>query len=200
MTNRKDHNGLFIVLEGIDGSGKSSLVDPIARYFIDKGKTVWVTSEPTTSEIGELARETLKQGNRDRLRALLMAADRIDHTREIREFLKDPNAVVICDRYKHSALAYQTLTFPAEDINVLNKGCLEPDLVIYMDISPDVALSRIDLRGGKKEVFEKLDLLKKVKDNYDKIDMGRVIKIDNSYMTIETTRATVLMELVKEGF
>lgn len=189
-----DGKSLFIVLEGIDGSGKSTFTPVVSKFFADIGKNVWVTKEPTDDYLGKIARESLKWKNSDWVRALLMAADRDVHTKEIRKFLKQPNSVVICDRYKHSSLAYQTLSFPAEDINVLNKGNLDPDLVIYFDVIPEIALARIDSRGEEKDVFEKADLLRRIKKNYDEMDMGNCIKI-NANLDMKSVQEDLLYKL-----
>lgn len=192
--------GQLIVLEGIDGCGKSTLAQVVARYFAEQGKNVWVTAEPTDSAIGRLARDYLKRKNADYTRALLMAADRQEHTKEIERFLEAPDTVVICDRYKHSALAYQGLTIPAEDINVLNKGNLDPDLVIYIYVSPEVAVNRVDTRGEKKDVFEKVDILRQVRKRYEDMDFGCRSVTINGNLTQDAVASEVRYKLKKEGF
>lgn len=197
MTDQKGRNGLFIVFEGIDGSGKSTMVTEVARAFHEAGRGVWVTREPTDSEIGQLARAFLKEKDADYTRALLMAADRQEHTKDIEAALKDPNTVVLCDRYKHSALAYQALAISAEDINVLNKGNLDPDYVIYFDVLPEVAYNRVRNRGAAEDVFEKVDILRKVRQNYLDMDIKNMIKI-NANLPLAEVKEELFYKLKKE--
>jgi len=199
MTNQNGRRrGLFIVFEGIDGSGKSSMMKKVAKLFKDKGKTVWMTGEPTSSKIGKLARASLKRKINRRVMALLMAADRLAHTDDIIESLADPNKVILCDRYKYSALAYQTLSLAQETVETLNEGSIEPDIVLLLDVMPEIAVNRIGVRGSATDVFETLETLKAVRQNYLDMHIENCIKI-NANLTPEDVLEEIKLKLTKEG-
>lgn len=199
MTNQNGRRrGLFIVFEGIDGSGKSSMMKEVAKLFKEKGKKVWMTGEPTSSRIGKLARASLKKKTNRRVMALLMAADRLAHTDDIIESLADPNKVILCDRYKYSALAYQTLSLAQETVETLNEGTVEPDIVLLFDVMPEIAVNRIGVRGSTTDVFETLETLKAVRQNYLDMHIENGIKI-NANLTPEDVLEEIKLKLTKEG-
>lgn len=104
--------GKFIVFEGLDGCGKTSQIDILARRLKEKGEKVYVTAEPTNYETGLYLRRILSESlEKDiYLLAALFLADRIEHIthpeKGIKKYLDD-GYTVICDRYYYSSLAYQ---------------------------------------------------------------------------------------------
>ncbi|MFQ5800907.1 MAG: dTMP kinase [Candidatus Hydrothermarchaeales archaeon] len=159
--------GIFVVIEGIDGSGKGTQSKLLYRWLKKRGYEVFLTKEPTDSKIGRIIREGLKEGKLDPTsEALLFAADRKQHTTQISSEL-ERNKVVISDRYLPSSLAYQGAHgLDGEWINNINKSALRPNLLIILDIDPEVAMERVNSRGKKTDYFEKLDFLKKVREIY----------------------------------
>ena len=128
--------GKFIVIEGIDGAGKSTQVGMIAGYFSKKGAAVHMTSEPTQLPIGELIRRQLmgEWNSSPESLQLLFAADRADHLeKEILPNLKK-GVNVFCDRYFVSSLAYGAVDCPLGWLVEVNKIFLMPDLAIFLDI------------------------------------------------------------------
>jgi len=178
--------GKFIVFEGIDGSGKSSVTLAIPSRL--KHTDLVVTEEPTTTWIGDAVRRSHKEKSDPLTEAFLFLADRVAHTDRIRSWLKE-GKTVICDRYYHSTVAYQGAALegkvefdPVEwllDINL--RISLEPDIVFLFRIDPKTALTRVNNRG-KPSKFEKLDFLTKVAANYDRLAKMRknVVVIDSS--------------------
>lgn len=154
--------GKFIVIEGLDGSGKSTQIDFIKEVF----HNIITTSEPTDSPIGQTIRHYLfeKSTCSDDALSLLFAADREVHLEEIKNSLaKGIN--VVCDRYIYSNLAYQRSALTRK----LNKNFLRPDLVLFIDTEPVTCLNRIASRDSSREKFDDIHTLKKIRSNYYKV-------------------------------
>jgi len=165
--------GLFVVFEGIDGSGKSSVCKAVSEMLSADGIRTILTAEPTKDEIGMILRDGKVKDISDETEALLFVADRAQHTIKIKEWLSD-GIVVICDRYYASTLAYQAapLNGKALDMDWLvtlnEKVTIEPDVTFLMDIRPEEGLKRISVRGETSK-FERLEYLRAVRENYLKI-------------------------------
>ncbi len=171
---------LFIVLEGIDGSGSSTQSELLKEYFLSQGEKAVISPEPSSGIIGNLIRQALKKRILftedtdlfDEQMAYLFAADRHDHLYNdvdgVFKLIND-GFHVISTRYYFSSLAYNCQTPEEFDfVSKLNHKFPNPDLAIYLDISPEVSLSRISDRS-LKEVYETKDKLSKVRKNYLKI-------------------------------
>lgn len=164
---------MFIAVEGIDGCGKSTTVKEIARFLKSKGHDIMLTAEPTAMATGVLIRQFLKEERISPLLqhklALMFAADRIEHLeKEVLPALSN-GKTVITDRYLFSSVAYQSLSLPYDWVLDLNRFARLPDLLVFIDASVDIALSRITSRGAEKEIFEKREILENIKLNYDKV-------------------------------
>lgn len=159
----------FIVFEGIDGAGTTTQTKILRDMLEKRGQSVWTTNEPTGQEIGKLIRRVLRHevSVESRTLARLYAADRyehlygkggvIDHT--------ENDEIVISDRYWYSSVAYQGLDIPVEEVMALN-DYPHPEAVIFIDPSPETCMERIDSRGEAKEIFEKLETLRSVREGY----------------------------------
>lgn len=156
---------IFIVLEGIDGSGKTSAISKVKEHLESLGHKVMITMEPTKGAIGNLVAGT--DDLTPESEALLFTADRACHTKEISGWLEEGYDVV-CDRYYASTLAYQSASGLDRDwlYSINSKVIMEPDVHILLDIDPEVSLARVDKRGEKVSRFEKLDYLRKVRAAY----------------------------------
>lgn len=183
--------GKFIVLEGIDGSGKSTHAVLLKERLEQEGYRVFLTCEPTEGEAGRLLRRCLT-GEADlpeQAIAGLFMTDRIDHILNAETGLLSHLAkgeIVLCDRYYFSSFAYNSLYAPMDwviAINRIARETLRPDLTVFLDILPESFLSRIESRG-KKERYEKADLLRRVRENYGKafelLPEERVAVVDNT--------------------
>ena len=172
--------GAFIVFEGIDGSGKSTHIKMLAAKLREDGYSVVVTAEPSRDEIGKLIRRYAKR-NEGRLpaeaEALLFAADRKMHLKNVILPAVKRGQIVISDRYLHSTLAYQgALGLELDWILELNRFAIKPNLTILLDILPEFSLERVK---RKKTVFEVTDYLRKVRDIYLKfVEKGEMVKVD----------------------
>jgi len=184
--------GLFIVMEGTDGSGTTTQGNVLAAALGAEGHTVVRTSEPSSGAIGQLLRDVLRsrasQPLAPEIVALLFAADRIDHCeREIGPALARGD-MVICDRYLGSSLAFQVVdgdgAYDANWVRELNRAVLVPDLSILLDVPVESAMERIERRGKPKERFEVASFLSRVRARYheafesDSGGLGRTAIID----------------------
>ncbi|MFW5946011.1 MAG: dTMP kinase [Candidatus Natronoplasma sp.] len=153
----------FIVLEGIDGSGKSS----VARFFKEEHEEMFLTKEPTDLPAGRLVQKSAHEETNPFRDLFLYLADRVDHTENIKTKLDD-DVTVICDRYWGSTAAYQAAYEMIEldyAENIQMPFILKPDLTILFDIDPEVSLERITNRENMTK-YEREDFLNKVRDNY----------------------------------
>lgn len=159
---------MFIVLEGIDGSGTTTQAGLLQEYFQKKNIPVFLTAEPSESAIGKNIRKILESHEKISPLAFqfLFCADRAEHVEsEILPALERGD-VVITDRYYLSTIAYASLIGKSEYFREVSKIFPEPDLTIFLDIAPKVALGRIDDRGEGKELFEKEEFLEKIRAAY----------------------------------
>ncbi len=148
--------GLFIVLEGPDGSGKSSLAHLMAEYLQGKGHKIEFSREPGGTKIGEKIRDIiLDVGNEEmgnEAEALLYAASRAQHvTEKIRPTIKSGKDL-ICERFYYSSLVYQGIgrKLGVDIVKHFNEFAIQgvyPDLVIFLDIDPKKALLRKEDSG-----------------------------------------------------
>lgn len=170
-------NGCLIVFEGIEGSGKTTASRKLQKYLTTKGYKASWTREPTNSKIGSLIEDILR-GNTavaDEAVSLLFAADRADHTKRIIAPAIKKGYIVISDRYVHSSIAYQKSgmgkIFKRKWLERINKYAIPPDLVIFLDISPEEGLSRIGKwqRIHDDKFFEDIETQKRIRDAYHEI-------------------------------
>ncbi|RLB97378.1 MAG: dTMP kinase [Deltaproteobacteria bacterium] len=200
-------NGRFIVFEGIDGSGKSTQIKNISRHLKTLDYGVYSTFEPTDGPIGLLIRQMLsgKVATDQRTIASLFAADRTDHlvnkVNGIRK-KKDQGEVVLSDRYYFSSYAYHAQYIDMEwviHVNSLNAEILRPDVTIFIDVDPKVCFERIKSSRSEFEMYEKIDIMEKVRTNYFKAfdilkDLEKVVIIDGN-STMETVENDILHEV-----
>lgn len=201
---------MFIVIEGLDGSGKTSASRQLTYFLQAKfKKKAKLTFEPHDASCGGLfIRQVLEKKITtfsDETLALAFAANRLDHgDREIKTWLNDEtdNSILICDRYYLSSLVYQSnerLSF--EYVMDLNKHARKPDLIFFMNVSNEVCYQRMDIRNKPKELFE--HSLSATRDKYNRAIQfleetrgEKVIRIDASG-TIQGVVVQMLHEIFK---
>lgn len=166
-----DHSsrGKFVVFEGIDGSGKSTAIRAVADA-LDRDD-ILVTREETETWRGDAVRRHIEEHGDPWATLHLFLADRAAHVPEIRSHL-ERGEHVLCDRFMHSTLAYQSVTLGDQVTDVTGHlrrmhepWCIAPDHVILFDVDPKVALERIHGRGDATP-YEKVGFLAKVRDVY----------------------------------
>lgn len=153
--------GRFLVLEGLDGAGTTTQAAILASRLAALGRRVHLTSEPSRGPVGKLLRRALRgtiAGGRpldQRALALLFAADRIDHLASEVDPRLASGVDVVSDRYALSSLAYQSAaTGDLAWVEVLNREAPAPDLTIFLEVRPAVALRRRYAASAEREIFE----------------------------------------------
>ena len=191
--------GKFIVIEGIDGSGKTTLAKTIA----DAVGGADLTFEPTKGVLGQALRSGSLGDIPPAAEALLFAADRAIHTEEIKKKL-DSGTWVICDRYLGSTVAYQSASFgDAADwdwlLDMQKKSVITPDLTVLLDLDPEAGLGRVNVRGEELSRFEKLDFLKKVREAYLSLADILDYQVVDASQSAEKVSQDVLRIMEKKG-
>lgn len=200
-------DGLFVVLEGIDGAGTTTQAERLAAWLRAERRLVHVTREPSTGPIGAqirlalTGRITLPATHRAEVMALLFAADRLDHVdSEIDPYLRD-GYVVVSDRYDLSSLAYQSLTADggADTISWIrqcNRFARRPDVTVVVDVPPAVASARRRARGGAAELFDDEALQARLAAAYLRAEAlcpgDRILHVDGDQSPEEVGRAVAL--------
>lgn len=158
--------GKLIIIEGIDGCGKSTHAKLLTDFLLKQGKKVLHTKEPSYGQLGLLLREYLKKNTPSVADALLFTADRAEHIAfEIKPAL-DSGKIVVCERYMYSTIAYQAAQgLSIEWLKELNSFAVKPDVIILLDLEPEISAKRI----STNEKFENVEFLKKVRENYLKL-------------------------------
>lgn len=155
----------FIVIEGLDGSGKTTIVKLLKERYAAINHPCYTTFEPTNNHVGRLMRSIIS-GKIDNIEnetiSLLFAADRYQHLHsEILPALEHSH--VICDRYFYSSIVYQGLDAAAvERVIAYNQAAIDirrPDVIFFLDITPEESLRRVVTRGGAADIFEALPAL-----------------------------------------
>ena len=173
---KKDRKrGLFIVFEGLDGSGKSTQIRLLEEKLKLYGLKIHTTSEPTNSATGGLIRDTLSNNTKRHPAELaaLFLTDRIAHNINpswgIQNFLND-GITVICDRYYYSSFAYQGMETNLDWVMDINLNCpqiMKPDLCIYLDAEPEKCKKRVDSERVHLEIFEnEISVMKKIRAQF----------------------------------
>lgn len=169
---KNTYPGKFIVIEGLDGSGKSAQVDLVIDYLKNQGKDIVVTKEPTTdSEAGRKIKQALRKEIIVEPLELqgLYVQDRKEHLEnKVIPALKE-GKFVVSSRYAFSTFAYGYSDGLDVDLLIkMNDNFLLPDLTIIVDVSPESCVKRIESRGEEKELFEQKEKLTKVNEIYKK--------------------------------
>ena len=165
---------MFISFEGIEGSGKSSLIKNLKNYYKNHALDVFFTKEPGGTELGEKIREILLDPTSEidpSSELLLLMADRVHHVKNKINPNLNENKIVFCDRYIDSTIAYQGggRDLDDKDIEVMIKMLKLPipDLTILLDVPVETGLMRAKERS-ELDRFEKedIDFHKKIRQSY----------------------------------
>lgn len=160
---RRRGRGRFLVLEGLDGAGTTTQAALLCAWLRKQGREVHLTAEPSRGPVGALVRQILagrvtggKAGAVDPAAlALLFAADRLDHVASEVEPRLAEGCDVVSDRYALSSLAYQAVaTGDARWVEEINARAPAPDLTVFLDVRPAVALRRRFAVSAERELFE----------------------------------------------
>lgn len=204
-------SGALIVLEGVDGAGTTTHARLLAEALRGRRLPVHLSAEPSTGPIGALLRQALlgrlvaggAVGTAQPLSwatmALLFAADRLDHLEaELLPNLAD-GTTVVCDRYYHSSIAYQSLGGGGAEsipwLRAINARARVPDLTLVLDAPADVTARRRAQRRGPIEIYDGESMQRGLGDFYRELEThfpGERIAHVDSHGTIEEVAARVL--------
>jgi len=203
--------GLFITLEGIDGSGKSTLCEGLYKSLDKAGISCLKTRAPGGSEVGKAIRELILHGHLTDIKTelFLFLADRAEHVHQVILPALNQGKVVLCDRFIDSTIAYQSQRGlerkRVAELCHYASGGLEPDLTLLIDIDPEVAYARIEKARHKDRIEnEGLYLLSKIAEAYlelarekkrilileGAVSMSELLKVaeDHVYELIQSSR------------
>jgi dTMP kinase len=183
--------GIFIVFEGIDGSGKSSCIRDVAEELSLQHEVI-ITAEPSEGPIGMMLRDE-KEKLPPMAESLLFVADRAHHTDQIKKWLK-AGKIVFCDRYYASTLAYQSSSLNGNSGELdwlweINRPVIsEPDITFLFDVPPEIGLERT---GGRDQVskFENREFLSRVRATY--LDIAE----ERGFVIIDARRKAIEVRL-----
>ena len=177
--------GVFLVFEGIDGAGKSTQIQRLGARLREAGEEPVLSREPTDGEWGRRIRESATAGR-------MTAADELqafihDRTEQLEGLVMPALAagrIVILDRYFYSTIAYQG-TRPGGDPEAVRRQMESlfpaPDLVLWFDLEPELALGRITAsRGEIPNEFEREEGLQRAREVFRSLDGGHIRRIDAS--------------------
>lgn len=195
--------GLFITFEGADGCGKTTQLNLLKEYLINKNFDVLVTREPGAKGLGEKLRDILLNYDGEvsnRCESFLFLADRAQHIDTIVKPALSKGQIILCDRHTDSTVAYQGYGrgIDIEQINKLNHIAtdgLKPDLTLVFDIDIDTSMSRV---GAEKDRMESAgnDFFNRVRNGYLEIAKNEPqrVKVIDATKPIDKVFESVLKE------
>ncbi|MBY3625479.1 dTMP kinase [Acinetobacter sp. CUI P1] len=209
--------GFFITLEGGEGSGKTTVLGRVAAYLQNRSMPYRITREPGGVEIAEKIRAIILDPAHTamdaRTEALLYAASRSQHLAEVVEPALREGLTVLCDRFVDSSLVYQghARGLGMEEVWSINRfaiGDRMPELTFYLDVDPEIGLSRI-AANQEREVnrldLESLSFHQKVREGYQLLAQAnpdRIVVLDANRPVhmVEQDIVRTLEERVLKGF
>lgn len=212
---RNSYKGLYIAVEGIDGSGKTTQVEKLIHYFKSKGRLVVATSEPRKdgSVIGKIIHEVLQSKIKIPSEALqyLYSADRVINHKTVVEPALKAGKVVISHRCFWSAIAYGVfdkgifdytkdetqVLFVAQGLLSMYHQFIMPDKTFYLDISVDAAMKRLIKMKKVRELYEKKEKLEKIVAGYKWLakQFSKEIIVINGEQSEEAVFAQIIKKL-----
>ncbi|AHF98603.1 thymidylate kinase [Halostagnicola larsenii XH-48] len=189
---------MLVTLEGLDGSGKTTVWEALHEVYPDATFTREPTSGPTGSWYGDAVYRSIEDDDADSLAELfLYTADHADHLSRVIEPALERGDLVISDRYSDSRYAYQGATLEGEIdrpleyiVDIHEAFSIDPDLTIYLDLDAETAAAR----SGSTNKFERAEYLESVRENYERLieqDSDRFVRVD------ATQPPEVVLERVK---
>ncbi len=191
----KERQGILIVFEGTDGTGKSTQLQLLSRYLLAEGYPVVTTREPTDGQFGRKIRSLYIDRNRySREEELeLFLADRREHVQNKLTPALKQGKIILCDRYFLSTVAYQGARgFDPDTILKMNQFAPDPDLALLFQVPLEIGLNRITLgRGDELNDFEQKESLDRVASIFSSIKKPYIRPI-NASGSIEEVHRMVL--------
>jgi dTMP kinase len=175
--------GRLIVIEGIDGAGKSTIVQALGGYCRENAIDAVLSREPTKGQWGQKLRDSALKGRLSLEEELeLFLRDRAEHVQSLIAPALAEGKVVLLDRYYFSTAAYQGArgADPQEILRANEQFAPQPDLVLLLDLDPCAGRSRIQSRGDTPDAFEEEEALARVRRIFLSIERPYLVKLDAS--------------------
>ncbi|MDF9599511.1 dTMP kinase [Bacillus cereus] len=195
--------GLFVSIEGGEGSGKSALIKGLSLYLEEQGMECLTSREPGGVKVAEEIRELIMENEMDAItEALLFASARREHFKNKISPALTEGKIVICDRFIDSSIVYQGYVQGIGMDNVLSinsqalEGLVMPHLTLYLDVEPTIALNRIAQNNRETNRFDEksMEFHKKVREGYLLIEekySNRIKKVDASLSKNEVLQQSI---------
>ncbi|HEX8295322.1 MAG TPA: dTMP kinase [Chthoniobacteraceae bacterium] len=202
---RASYSGFLLVLEGIDGAGKSTLGKKLATYCGSRGLACTMSREPTDGPHGRALRESAVRGRLPLDEELeLFLKDRAEHVNEVIVPALARGEIVILDRYYFSNAAYQGArgADPAEIVARNEEFAPAPDLVLLLDLDAPDGRQRILRRGDQPDDFEAINYLAKVRAIFLALPHPAIRRIDGARpaeLVLEESTALLEAALLETG-
>ncbi len=204
---KEGHRGLLVAVEGIDGTGKTTLARRLTERLTEQGIPCLFTFEPTMGAYGSRLRESFVGHRRlhpdEELD--LFTRDRLDHVEETILPALSRGEVVVCDRYYFSTMAYQGARGRnPEEIRRINETFApRPDLVLLLELDPALAVERIrKKRGEVPNNFEEIGYLERVADIFRSLEDAVILRLDGRLpeeVLLERAWEAVLARINRRG-
>ena len=165
--------GFLVAIEGIDGSGKTTQAQRLARYCTEKRLNYILSKEPTKGQYGQLIRNSAIRGRLSAGEEIdILLNDRREHVEQVIQPALHKEEVVILDRYYFSNAAYQGAHGADPEIILSRNEAFapQPDLLVILDVPPQTGLQRIRERGDEPNKFETIDSLERARAIFNQID------------------------------
>jgi dTMP kinase len=196
------HPPLFIVIEGIDGTGKSTQARLLAEWLRANGRETVVSREPTDGPWGRKLRESAATGRLSPQEELdYFLKDRREHVETLIAPALAAGKVVVLDRYYFSTMAYQGCRgFDPEEIRRRNEEFApRPDLLLILDLEVDDALARIGSRGDSANEFERRDSLQRCREIFLALRDEPFVRVIDSSGPLEEVSVRIRQTLIEGG-
>lgn len=196
----ENHQGKLIVIEGIDGTGKSTQATMLAEALKKQGFHVAQSFEPTNGPWGKQLRESATTGRLSIEQELdYFIKDRQQHVEELINPTVNQGGIVVLDRYYFSSMAYQGARgLDTTEIRTKNEAFApQPDLLLVLDLDVDLALKRIGIRDGEANEFEQRESLQFCRDLFLSLKdepFTTVIQVDQS---IEAVHSDIMQAITR---
>ncbi len=186
------NKGLFIVIDGMDGAGKSTLIDLLGKHFYDKEYDCYFTCEPGGTIIGDRIRELiLFNDNTSQTDFLLFLADRAEHVDQVILPELSKNKIVVSDRYELSTIAYQ---LACQDMDVERSLAIMrdlqfpvPDLTVVLECDPYIAEKRLQNKESDKHHVKGSEYFKHIKSQYQLWGQSYALMKQTDVLFIDTS-------------
>jgi len=166
----------YIAIEGIDGSGKTTIANLLYSKLSEKYNKITLMKEPYDNDLSKKIKEIISKEHEKNLDygyllALLFTADRSIKNVDLKKYLNS-DYIIISDRSVYSTFSYQILYegIDIEWIKCVSKYIIRPDITFILDVDPRIAVERINSRNKNITSYENTEFLKKVRENFLKLN------------------------------